>query len=124
MSQLLPHTSFLYTVSLTTQKELFRQSIPKGKDEANIADLWAMYPGVIPHFFLQDSDYTVVKDLVARLCLTGKATEGVAMINVLILALEIWKHLIQLMTKELRLGMATAGMEGTERGGGLHPLVL
>ena len=82
-------------------KELFRHSMPDEEDTANVAVLAAKYPGAMPYFFSQDPDYTTVKERVARLCLTGAKAEGVATIDVAIVALEVGEYLTPLMTKEL-----------------------
>ena len=82
-------------------EELFRHSMPDDEDKANVSVLEEKYPGAMPYFFSQDSDYITVKERVANYCANGVEPEGIATIDIAIETLRIAEHLTPLFQDKL-----------------------
>jgi len=81
--------------------ELFRHSMPDDEDEANVSVLENKYPGAMPYFFSQDPDYTLVKERVAKHCVTGEDAAGIATIDIAIATLSVAEYLTPLLREQL-----------------------
>mmetsp|Transcript_38876 Transcript_38876/g.116892 ORF Transcript_38876/g.116892 Transcript_38876/m.116892 type:complete len:371 (-) Transcript_38876:385-1497(-) len=94
-------TSYAF-VSDSTDKEIFRHSMPDEDDKANVATLEKKYPGAMPYFFSQDPDYATVKERVANFCANGEEAKGIATIEIACETLKVAEYLVPVLQEQLK----------------------
>jgi len=83
-------------------KELARFTMPDEDALNNIPNLEKKYPGAMPYFYAQDSDYLTLKQRVAKYCVDGTSPEGVATIDIAIDTLKVAECLTPILQEQLQ----------------------
>eukprot|EP00548_Thalassiothrix_antarctica_P004125 CAMPEP_0194144836 /NCGR_PEP_ID=MMETSP0152-20130528/13839_1 /TAXON_ID=1049557 /ORGANISM="Thalassiothrix antarctica, Strain L6-D1" /LENGTH=364 /DNA_ID=CAMNT_0038844849 /DNA_START=6 /DNA_END=1100 /DNA_ORIENTATION=- len=81
--------------------EIFRHSMPDNEDLDKIKELEEKNPGAMPYFYVQDRDYAILKERIARNCIDGSPAEGVATIDVAVETLKLAEYLTPVLQKQL-----------------------
>jgi len=90
------------TVSDTSGDEVFRYYMPDEEDQQMVDDLTAKYPEAMPYFFTQDPDYVVVKERIAKNCVSPDVpAEGIASLETAIETLKVAEYLTPILEKQL-----------------------
>lgn len=82
-------------------KELVRYTMPDQEDAKQIENAEKRVPGAMPYFYMQDPDYSTLKQRVARAMLDGSRPEGVATIDVAVDTLKLAEYLTPILQKQL-----------------------
>jgi predicted dehydrogenase len=82
-------------------KELVRFTMPDGEDAIQIESAEKRVPGAMPYFYMQDPDYSTLKQRVAKAMLDGSKPEGVATIEVAVDSLKLAEYLTPILQKQL-----------------------
>jgi predicted dehydrogenase len=82
-------------------KELVRFTMPDGEDATQIENAEKRVPGAMPYFYMQDPDYSTLKQRVAKAMLDGSKPKGVATIDVAVDSLKLAEYLTPILQKQL-----------------------
>lgn len=86
-------------IDSVTHNELVRFSMP---DQQTIENISKLYPNAMPYFYMQDPDYSELKERVAKACITQQSKpNGVATIETAIEALKLAEYLTPILQKQL-----------------------
>lgn len=83
-------------------KELARFTMPNEDDATAIAEAEKKITGAMPYFYVQDPDYSALKQRVAKAVVEGVAAEGVGTIDVAVETLKVAEYLTPILTQQLR----------------------
>ena len=81
--------------------ELVRFSMPDKEDAGRIENAEKRIPGAMPYFYMQDPDYSKLKQRVASAMLDESVPEGVATIDVAVDTLKLAEYLTPILQKQL-----------------------
>ena len=82
-------------------KELVRFTMPDTEDAVQIKNAEKRLSGAMPYFYVQDPDYSSLKQKVAAAMLDGSAPEGVATIDIAVETLKLAEYLTPILQKQL-----------------------
>jgi predicted dehydrogenase len=84
-----------------TGEELARYSMPDEEDIIKMKKLEAENPGANAYFYVQDPDYAMLKERIAKHCVDGTPAEGVATIDIAVETLKVAEYLTPLLMEQL-----------------------
>ena len=82
-------------------KELVRFIMPDTEDATQIENAEKRISGAMPYFYVQDPDYSALKQQVAVAMIEDSAPEGVATIDIAVETLKLAEHLTPILQKQL-----------------------